>query len=192
LNNIDVRLFRDIENNDKDIRALGYLRSKEVITGYDDLSFRPSTKVSRPESLKFLDSIIPDSFANGDSSFAFNDVSIDDWYYSLLIKAVGAGSINSDGIGSFNSTDGITLPAFLKMIFEGLHVDVDPQVHDTYATYFNTDEWYAPYLQEALKRNVISSTDTEDLSQELSRRDVARITYRLLKIIEDGVDVFND
>lgn len=191
VSNIDVRAFKDVSSSDSVAVAVGYLKDKELITGYDDFSFRPSVQVTRAEALKFLSGLTKEKSVSGDVKYSFSDVGSGVWYQSYLARAVNQGAV--DGNQSvFNPANGVTITEFLKMAFKGMGVDLDPSVANSYSELINSDEWYAVYLAEALKRNIIDEGDIKDLSKPMTRREIAEIVYRFRKMIDDGVDRFEE
>ncbi len=191
---IDVRLFYDVESDDVDILKLTALKKAGIVQG-DEGDARLYDEVNRAASLTFLIRTIetakPGIFEDVtlSNNLSFNDVSKDDWFEDSIKKAVELGSIDSSR-ASFNPERGVNLVELLKMYFEAMGADIDDEVNASYADYFDVDAWYAPYLQEALMRNIITTEDLDNLEQSLTRRDVAVIAYKFLSIIETGRYVY--
>jgi hypothetical protein len=87
---------------------------------------------------------------------------------------------------SFSPEKSVNLPELLKMYFEAMDADISTDVNASYSEYFDTEAWYAPYLQEALSRNIITTDEVSSLDESLTRRDVSIIAYKFLSIIETG------
>ena len=186
--NIEVKLFTDLSVNDKDLKAISYLKNKGIISGYGDNTYKPENLVTRGEAVKILTSVLPGDYADL-GNIACNDLPTDAWYREYFEKAYDIGAVSPSDFGACRPLDQVNGYEYLKMLMT--KVDVDPKVDNVYSEYFDVDTWYAPYLQEALERNVITSQDAVDYAQPLSRREVAELTYRFLQVAESNYDVFS-
>jgi hypothetical protein len=188
VNNIDVRVFSDMTSSDADLKAVSYLKNKGIISGYDDGSFRPENNVTRAEAVKILASIVPVG-SEDLGSLTCSDVPVGVWFKEYFEKAYDFGAVAPSENNTCRPLEHVNGYEYLKMLMT--RVDVDPQVDDVYSSYFDTDAWFAPYLQEAVERNIITAGDVERFADPLSRRDIAELTYRFLKVAETSYEVFS-
>lgn len=187
---IDVRLFNDVASDDVDIRQLTALKKAEIVQG-ENGDMNLNAEVNRAASLTFLIRTIetakPRRFVglNTDVEYSFSDVTSKDWFEESITKSIALGAVDASR-KSFDPNRSVNLPELLKMYFEAMEADIDSNVNASYVEYFDINAWYAPYLQEALNRNIINTDDLHDLSRSMNRRDVALIAYKFLSIIETG------
>jgi len=183
LRDVEVRLFKDMASDDPDINELKFLREVGVIKGYPDFSFKPERSVARAEALKFLVEVLPGDVELSEANISFSDVRDGSWYYKYLQNSVALGAVDSDE--TFEPSREVNMAEFLKMLFIALKVDVDPVVDPSYSEYFKITRWYSPYLQEAIKRGIIDAEDSRNFYHSLSRRDIARIAYKFISVVEE-------
>ena len=69
-------------------------------------------------------------------------------------------------------SESINLAEFLKITYRLLDVDISMSVHEFYSELFDVNSWYAPYVQEAYRKNILSTTDLMSLDQNLNRLQV--------------------
>lgn len=187
---IEVRLFSDVESNDVDILKLTALKKAKVLRG-EEGAMSLNNEVNRAESLTFLIRTIetakPGLFNTLSSveSYEFSDVNSSDWFEESIMKSIALGSVDPTR-DSFSPEKSVNLPELLKMYFEAMDADINSDVSASYSEYFDTEAWYAPYLQEALSRNIITTDEVLNLGESLTRRDVSVIAYKFLSIIETG------
>lgn len=191
---IDVRLFNDVASDDIDILKLTALKKAKILRG-ENGNMSLFDEVNRAESLTFLTRTIetakPGLFEriNTTKSYNFDDVSKNDWFERTVRKAIALGSVDPER-ASFDPAKSVNLPELLKMYFEAMDADIDFAVNSSYGEYFDTEAWYAPYLQEALSRNIITTEEVSSLDRPLTRRDVSVIAFKFLSIIETGRYVY--
>jgi hypothetical protein len=116
----------------------------------------------------------------------FTDVSSDAWYYSAVKKAYEYGFINGTTDTKFSPNNDITLAELITMC---------ARVHDTYYTNntdftleSNSDPWYKPYVDYAIKNGIITATDFSDMTKVATREQTAYILAHVFPIVQDNVD----
>ena len=74
---------------------------------------------------------------------------------------------------------------FFKILFNGLNVDINPNVAEAPYADVSVDDWFAPYISYAKSIGLIDS-EVENInpSQGMSRGDTADAMYRLVKLLE--------
>ena len=187
---IEVKLFNDLAVDDVDLPMFIALKKASILQGSEG-NMRPEDNVSRAESLTFLvrtlETAKPGFFSRVDrAELSFDDVGSKNWYYDDLRLAASIGSIDSTR-ANFEPARSVLLPELLKMYFEAMDADIaDAEPSNLY----DANAWYGKYLAEALRRNLINSSDLRDISKPLSRRDVAKIAYKFLSLVETGRYVY--
>lgn len=178
-----VTLFSDVNDSDFDYKYIASLKDKGVFKGFDDGSFRPDSKVTRVQALKIVFTSIGENRFKQSESVRFADADSTQWYFDYLGKAAYYNIVDSNKL-VFEPEREVNLAEYLKMLYIAAKVDLDPEVSDKYSTLFDTKAWFAPYLVESIKRNIISENEAIEVQNTLARRDVARVTYKFLKAMK--------
>lgn len=180
---VDDSLFKDVPDDSEYYEAIKFLVDKGVIAGYDDDTFRPNQVVNRVEALKFILRSIDANLISG--SLPFSDVSVTEWYAQYLYTAYKDDIVDGNPDGSFKPQNPVNLAEFLKILFLGMKVDINPNV--TEKPYYDVDplDWYAPYIAYAKKIEIIDLKAVSiNPSKAMTRAEVAMAMYKLIKISE--------
>lgn len=179
---VDINGFSDVPEGSSYFAAITYLASTGVIEGYEDGTFRPDQTVNRVESLKFILESIEAALENGD--LPFSDVSEEDWYYEYLYTAYKKAIVDGNPDGTFRPNDTVNKAEFFKILFNGLNVDIDPNLSSPPYIDVSVDEWFAPYIAYAKQIGIISSEiDHIYPNQGMTRGEVADAMYELIKLV---------
>lgn len=98
-----------------------YLNEIGVVEGYEDGTFHPEAPVSRAEAVKML--IFVKLLQDTDISDVlnpFSDVSIEDWFYNVVMVSYKLGIVEGYGDGTFMPDNDITRAEFTKVFVETL------------------------------------------------------------------------
>mgnify|MGYP003948899443 FL=1 len=166
---IFVSVFRDMNYDDTKSDLLKSLVDKKILNGYLDGSIDLHSSVSKVESIVLISRLI-------DPNIGINSES---WYQDQLNFAIQNGAVNKDILLS----ESLNLAEFLKIIYEILSVDISFTVHEFYSDLFDVSAWYAPYVQEAYRKNIISNNDLLFLGKPLTRYDLFELLYEFSNFI---------
>lgn len=118
--------FTDVANDSPYGYYLNLGKTLDIITGYDDGTFRPDQKVNRAEALKMLlttarmdfdiDSSIDILAQFGLAENPFSDVSLSAWYAPYVLYAYSKGIVHGYGDGTFRPENTVIRAEFAKMI----------------------------------------------------------------------------
>lgn len=179
-------LFADISDLHPNFQAIKFLKEEGVIQGYPDGSFKPTNSVSRVEVIKFILEGI-DSELRTAKSLSFSDTDINQWYADYLYTAKLLGIVDGYPDGSFKPTASVNRVEFLKMLIEGMNVDIDPNDNITGFADVNRNQWFAPYVKFAKDKNLIDiGSSYFNPGKEMQRDEVAEAIYRVKVITETG------
>jgi len=165
---IEVVLFNDIPTTHPDYSALESLKSRGIIEGYEDGSFRPEQKVARVEALKFLALSVDPQPKMYLDDLPFADIELDSWYDMYLRQAVEMKAVSLDN-DEFMPSREVNRAEFLKMLYEAKNVDLAD---------YQGGEWFNRYMKVAKADGVIKADDLP--SDSLSRLDIVKIVYAFL------------
>ncbi len=179
--------FKDVPESSTLSPAVEFLKSRGILSGYSDGTFRPSQKVLRSEAMKI---VVATKFSAeqvaGMNIDGFTDVPADAWYRTYLAAAVQQlGIVNGpDKSPTFKGANPVKKVEFLKMLLTAQGIDSGaygeialPLGNDV----TKADEWYYPYMRYALSASMVMVDAGGNLgpSQDLTRSDVANLLYRL-------------
>lgn len=182
--------FTDVPTNHPAFAAAEYLKTKDILQGYDDGTFRPDQPVNRAEVMKIIVrqrvQFSPETLAQTGSS-VFSDVPGAAWFFHYVDHALASLRI-IDGppkTDRFYPGRNVTRAEFLKMLF--LAYEIDPVTSYGEITYPLADDvtdstqWYYPYVRYALTASMLTAKNgTLQPGQELTRADIADMLYRFL------------
>jgi len=178
-----VKPFSDIEGGSTYFKALTELKAAGLVKGYEDGTFKPANTVTRAEAVTFIlrgiNQAVQDKL-----NLHFPDVSPEAWYAKYVSTAFEMGFVKGYPDGLFRPEATVTLAEFLTMLFVGSKTDIDPNVTMTLPIGAVPTEWYAPYLQEALRRDILATPDNNIInpSQPMTRGDIADVLYRIKNV----------
>lgn len=185
--------FSDVLETHKHYVAVEYLKTSDVIGGYDDGTFKPEKTINRAEVLKIIlqGSKIDVPELQGES--AFSDVAKDAWFAKYIMKAKEIGIVKGNPDGTFAAGRSVNKVEFLKMLLIANSVDVSSYT-ESEETFLDADKnaWYFPYLNFAQSTGLIRFNGEAKLepSKELTRGEVADIMYLLIALKKQNSSKF--
>jgi len=173
--------FIDVPANSTGYQAIEYLRTKNVVKGYSDGTFKPDTRINRAEFVEFIiNPFILDTNAMGDcvrtniaedaTNVFFTDVSKDAWYAENICFAKVMGLIDGYPDGTFRPGASINFVEAAKIISNVFTLNL--------SDYQAGEFWYRAYVQSLSDLRAIP-TSIRNFGQTITRREMAQIVYRL-------------
>lgn len=175
--------FSDVPTSHPNYTAIMGLKSKGIINGYEDGTFKPDQPVNRVEALKMILLGAGVTTTATNTVAKFSDTSTSEWYAQYLNKAVELKVVGGYPDGTFKPTQSVNLVENLKMLLLAQNVqlsDMVPSV-DPYADTPKT-EWYAKYVQYAKDKNLIDADSQNKVypSQAMTRGKLAETMFRVI------------
>ncbi len=180
--------FKDVPANHPAFDAVEYLKSKNIIAGYADGTFKPDAKVNRAEAIKIIVApyVSAEVLATATTS-VYADVPAGSWFLPYVEAGRQALAIidGPPAKTSFLPTSNVKKAEFIKMLL--IANKVDPvttlaEIRGGLATdVSNPDEWFYPHMRFAVASSMtmVAEDGTLNPGQELTRAQVALLQYRL-------------
>jgi len=174
-------LFNDLTMFDDHYYAIQYLKDKEIISGYEDGTFRPDNPLNRAELLKILvegTGVSPDlaSYNN-----CFPDVG-NEWFASYICYAKANKWISGYPDGTFKPANFVNKAEAIKMLLE---IYNEPLYSASLAPYDDvfSGTWFANYIYTAKTKGLLEETGNLYYpSNNITRGEISENIYRLLTI----------
>ncbi|MBU0668193.1 S-layer homology domain-containing protein, partial [Patescibacteria group bacterium] len=179
-------MFNDVDTNASYYDAVSFLKENGVITGYPDGSFRPEAVVSRVESLKFILSGINSELISA-KKLPFPDTAAKEWYSDYVVTAYNRAIVGGYPDNTFKPANTVNRAEFLKMLLNAMEINVDKSVSRDVYSDVPRDAWFAPYVQYAKDKNLISHSGGSFKPNEgMTRSEVADLIYRVIVLKISG------
>lgn len=172
-------VFADVGEDDAYFEALGYLKEKDIISGYPDGTFRPYQTINRAEFTKIIIGSTGEGYSplrdpSGYDIYSligvpFSDVENGAWYIPYLREAKDALIIDGYPDGTFKPAQEINFAEAAKIVVNAMGYETagpDPS------------EWYKPYVDVLSAKKAIPHT-INSFDQKISRGEMAEMIYRL-------------
>jgi hypothetical protein len=181
--------FSDVPRSHPHYVGITYLDQSDVISGYEDGTFKPQNPINRAEVLKI---ILNGSGIGGAEQFQayFPDVGQEQWFAPFVVKAKDLGIVKgNESDGTFTPARQVNLAEFLKMLLATNQIDVSSFADKQLVNNVTPEMWFAPYVNYATAIGIVSP-DQEgnlDAGRPLNRGEVANMMY-LLNLLLKGQD----
>ena len=182
--------FTDISNDDPNYSIFAHLDDVNIMNSRNG-AFQPDLLVTRAEALTVAlragGISIPNDFQ---AQFYYADVDPNQWYTPVIARAVET-KILTPPFGNFRPDEPVDKSEFLTMLFRAGQVDLRPfySVRNI-AKDIPNDSWMQPYFAYA-KRYQIAHLPADGYylpSKNLTRREVALMTYRQLRVFHGSTE----
>ncbi len=180
-----ISAFYDIAETDPQKHIFTHLRDTKIMKGFGDGNFYPEKVVSRAEALTIAmragGIVIPSEFSG---NTYFDDVDPNAWYASIITRGVDVGIIRVNN-PYFRPEQAVSKAEFLGFLFRSTVIDEKQfQSARDIAIDIPNDAWFKLYFAYAKKYQIatLPSSGFYRPNKMLTRREVARMTYRQLRI----------
>ncbi len=188
-----VLAFSDLPESDSHYHSLSYLEFEGVINGFDDGTVRPNDLINRAELVKILvEGYVGEEPSLDDFSDCFPDVT-DEWFAPYVCYALEEEWIDGYPDGNFKPSQSVNKVEALKIIVNAFELPVgsasDGLFNDT-----DSSDWYAPFLQVAVDKNLIEESQGSyfDPTYTRTRGEVSEMVARIMQIQYMDDPAYND
>lgn len=188
-----LNTFTDVSTSHPNYTAIMGLKTRGVISGYADGTFKPDQPVNRVEALKMILLGAGITSSADHTTASFKDTSTSEWYAQYLNKAVELNVVGGYPDGTFKPTQTVNLAENLKMLLLAQTVDLS-NINPTVDPYADTPkaEWYAKYVQYAKDKKLIDADSSNKVypSQAMTRGKLAETMFRVIYMKENNQTEF--
>lgn len=173
---ISGNVFADVEGNHPHALAITYLKSKGVIKGYDDGSFKPDELITRGEVMKLVVGALHIYPHHVSYRHCFNDVG-DEWFAPFVCYSKERGWVSGSEDNKFYPGRNITGAEFLKIVIHAYKViGLEDQKEGA--------PWFEEYVNLAEEKGWINSfggASGFDPMAELTRAELAELLFIIMQ-----------
>ncbi|HLG25635.1 MAG TPA: S-layer homology domain-containing protein [Candidatus Gracilibacteria bacterium] len=174
-------VFTDVPGNHKHAYAIAYLKSLDLVRGYEDGTFRPDNHLTRAEFMVFLMSGLRVNPHNLRHSYCFADVSRE-WFAPATCFSKSKGWIEGDSDNRFMPSEAVTNAVALKVVLQAFEVQLLsgspaglslPDMPD--------DAWYVPYVWAAASKGLLGDNPSGfSPDAQITRGELAQLLYSVM------------
>lgn len=160
-------VFNDLTET-SDVKAIAELKTRGIIEGYEDGSYRPANRINRAEFIK----IIVEAQMDAEDIYGANcfpDVH-DEWYAPYICTAQRMGIIDGYPDGTFKPAENVLMTEAYKIISEAMF---STEVGD------EGNLWYDKYVDVAMDNNFYLGDEVE-VALRTTREQMATMIYGAL------------
>lgn len=184
--------FVDIPEDFEFFQALQTLKSRNVIKGFPDQTFRPENSVTRAEFLKMATAAAAVKTPTELQEISFSDVSPADWFYEIVRLGKTLGLVKGYDDRTFRPHQGVSRVEALKILYQAYQVK--PEFQDSnFSSDVSEPDWFAPYVAAARERWIMSDYDDGLFRphHQLTRAIAAEVLYRFDQVYTENLFQFD-
>lgn len=179
-------LFSDLSADHENYEAIKNLKSRKVISGYPDGTFKPSKGVSRVEALKLIFAgLAADVPEAGSVKFTLSDLSASEWYAPFVAYAIDKKVVAGYPDRTFKPAQTVNKAEFAKMLVLSLEVDINLTVapdSPIIGSDVKPSDWFYPYVEYLVDNEIIDLIDNKfNPAEPMDRAKVAEAIWRVVK-----------
>lgn len=149
------------------------LKSRSVVNGYSDGTFKPFSSINRAEFIKIVvgakfkgDSILEQCTDGG-----FSDIPDGAWYENYACVAKGFGIADGYSDGTFRPEQQVNVAEALKITLKAFGIETRAAN--------SSEAWYVPFTEYARNNGYYLNTFDSN-NKQLTREDMAELVYRMM------------
>ncbi len=171
---ISTFAYSDVAEGTTVSEAVSILSNLNILTGFEDGTFRPSETVTRAQMAAIICRMLgyEDQAQSSKGSTVFEDVAADHWASGYINVAQAQQIINGYGDGNFGPEDKVTYEQAVKMIVAALGYDLAAQSKGGYPT---------GYLAIASTKGITKNANGR-VGDAAARSTIAVLVYNSLEV----------
>lgn len=185
--------FKDVPPTHAAYEAVEYLKTRGVVGGYSDGTFKPGNKVNRAEAVKIIvNTVVTSDVLQSYTASSYADVAPSDWFFPFVEHAYKKMKIikGPPETNLFHGNRAITKAEFLKMALPAFGSDVNSYSEVKLPLSSDVSDpaaWYYPSLRYAISASMTMANKDRlfQPEKELTRQDVALLLHRYFLYFEN-------
>lgn len=177
--------FSDVTQKDlQDVlfnASLNYLKSKDIMKGYEDGSFKPENPINRAEFMKILTASLVEGEVFDKKVACFKDIKPEEWYAKFVCYGKENNWVSGNPDGTFKAGNTIAQSEIVKIFVTAMGWNIEESAGQMLPEGVSDKEWYSPYLKVVLAKNAVTKEEVNP-GKLLSRKEVATILFRTILI----------
>ena len=178
--------FSDVTNSHWGYNAISSLRSKGLIFGYPDGTFKPDTSITRAEFVTMLVKAL--GLNTSVTSSMFKDVTADAWYYGTVNTATSAGLVSGMGDNLFAPNTLITREQMAMMVVHSLGSKAPIAIGnelENFSDKSTVSSWAVSSMRVAVKAGIINGMSTGKIAplDNATRAQAAEMISNMLYVL---------
>lgn len=172
--------FTDVPEGSAGYEGIEFLRNGNVLTGYEDGTFKPDNRLNRAEFAKLIanpfimrnarvNECYTENMEDGDMTVFFSDVQRDAWYGPSICVVKTAKIVDGYDDGTYKPNRTINVAEAMKMLSSTFAFDTKTEPND---------DWFMPYARALAERKAIPTSIT-GFADPITRGEMAEILFRL-------------
>jgi len=184
--------FNDVEFDDEYFHSLQFLKSRKLIKGYEDGTFRPDNQVNRAEALALvLRGAGVDFEKEVCKQSPFPDVPVDSWFCNIVKVGKEKKIIRGYEDGNFRPNKKVNRVEIFAMFTFAVGIK-DKKISGHHFLDIPDGEWYSNVSNVVFEKNLFEFDAGKLIpNKNVSRGEVARMSYRELFCVQNKIDKYN-
>ena len=196
---VSAASFADVNGTGYE-NAFAYLSTQDIVHGYPDGTGKPNGPLNRAEALKVIMTSRPeykeraDWFKNHMPPLSlFYDVGLSEWYAPYIEAAFEKRVVTGYDDGTFRPARLVSVEEAITLLMRSFGEVGSTGGVETSAYIDNhSGQWYTPYINAAIKRNLIERRGKMFLGTAITRGQFFEMVYRMHKVKAEGLVAFDD
>ncbi|PJC37131.1 hypothetical protein CO046_02170 [Candidatus Peregrinibacteria bacterium CG_4_9_14_0_2_um_filter_53_11] len=181
--------FSDVPANHPHAAAIEALKDAELVTGYNDGTFKPDQAINRAEATAMVLKAAGIPLQSSTQKLPFSDVVETDWFYPMIQRGVALNKLKGYPDQTFRPGLPVTLPEALALSLSFQNISTtSTNVESTIYKGLDPAEWYGKTAQYAKNNYIIEPNPdgTLDPTASISRGQLAEIVFRTRQVKNSG------
>ncbi|MDO5027835.1 MAG: S-layer homology domain-containing protein [Bacillota bacterium] len=165
------------------VEYVDFLAEKNLVSGYEDGSFRPDNNITRAEYYRLINSLVG---YNKSYAVSFSDVKKSDWFYDEVARGIKAGYIIPT-TGNLNPNRYISRQEVVKILGLVYKLEEEPDKIKDFKDKNLIKEDTKGYVGTLVDLNIIQGFPDGNFKpdQEITRGEVSKIIYLTMDKFKD-------
>ena len=187
INSSNAQSFNDLSPNYWAYNSIQSLSEQNILTGYQDMTFKPNNPVTRAEFATMIVKALGKDNTSPSSTYDFNDVSNYFWGYDNIQRAYSSGLIKGFPDGSFRPNAYITKAEVLAILSSALTNDymTNAEADDILKSFYDGNQvpsWARVSVAKTVRANIAVNYPQPNFLSPLKKATRAEVAIMLFNL----------